>query len=243
MIQLPIQPISADLYPISYSELEWVADLEYVDEPLTSLYKIKGDSANRLYLLQWCDDEAEPMSNRWLLIPLSYGQLYLFAHNKITYLELIRQSESISFPLYLIDLTFKESFIHYQNVYAVSFQEIPPTYLPTEQELFKDMIGSETSKIMNFISNYFRNLLSDIKRGEATKDYARLESLYQILYETMLDIYGLHDFRYQWVANRLASLHGLNGKIEEMNSLLRQNWSLAQVDAFSKEWEEELALV
>lgn len=236
MIQLPIHPISADLYPVSYSELEWVADLEYVDEPLTSLYKIKGDSANRLYLLQWCDDEAEPVSNRWLLFPLTYGQLYLFTHNNITYLELIRQSETKGFPLYLIDLTFTAGFIHYQNVYPVSYPEIPDAYLPTELELFKDMIGSETSKIMNFVSTYFRNLLSDIKKGETSADYPYLESLYQILYETMGDINGLHDLRSQWVANRLASLYGLNGKIEEMNSLLNQNWSSTQVDAFSEEW-------
>jgi hypothetical protein len=243
MIQLSVQPITADLYPISYSELEWVADVEYVDEPLTCLYKIKGDFGNRLYLLQWCDDGAEPSSNRWLFIPLTYGLLYLFVYNKITYLDLIRQSAAKGFPLHLIDLTFKEGRIRYQNVYAVSFQDIPEAYLPTEKERFKDMISSEINKIMNFVKNYFGDLLFAIKQSEESKDYHHLESLYQILSATMQDIYGRHDFRYQWVANRLAALYGLNGKITEMNNLLNQNWALTQVEDFTKQWDEQWAFV
>jgi hypothetical protein len=122
-----------------FSNLHLVADLEYFEGPLLSLYR---DDAGKNYLYHWCD--VNETHNRWLVVPCSNRAIERFVRTEVTLLELINKpSEPF---VYCVDINGEGS---YDNVWLMSPKYIPENYLPDTDVVYDAEPMVEENDIYN----------------------------------------------------------------------------------------------
>ncbi|GEM_PF-492692 len=107
-------------------ELTKVADLEYFEGPLLSLFKNnKGDQ----YLYYWCD--CDELVNRWLVFRVSDEKINAFLSKRISLRDLILQPAD-NF-LFSVDL---DHVLNQVNSYLIEVAELPELYIPDVDSLY-----------------------------------------------------------------------------------------------------------
>lgn len=116
-----MEPIHGlQLETTSLSNLQAVADLEYYDGPLLSLYKAPNEDH---YLYYWCDVDTQ--YNRWLAFRVTDTVLNAYVNRKISLRHLIHNP--IDGFVYVVDL---DDEWNYEHVYVTRPKDLPETYYP-----------------------------------------------------------------------------------------------------------------
>ncbi|MGL5058555.1 MAG: DUF6575 domain-containing protein [Microcoleus sp.] len=120
----PLIGFKLNKFPLN---LKRIADLEYFDGPLLSLFENEyGDS----YLYSWCD--ADNLYNRWLVFRIVRSTLKLYIECNISLHELI-VNPADGF-IYSLDI---DNTLQVKNTYLLLPENLPTIYLPETDSYYE----------------------------------------------------------------------------------------------------------
>ena len=123
--------LELDEFP--HQGLTKIADLIYFEGPLLSLFIATlacRDYNGPKYLYYWCD--ASDVVNRWLLFSISDKRFDLYLRKKISLREVILEPDDGL--LHVCDI---DGELRYRNVYVVSPDCLPESYIPDEDSYYE----------------------------------------------------------------------------------------------------------
>jgi len=158
-----------------FKKLEKVADLDYYEGPLVSLFF--NPSSYRLYIYEWYDNDTS--HNRWLIYETSFTALQSLIKDEIGHRDFLLSARGHIY--YLADIRFTESTLYYDKIAQITKEELPEAYLPHPDARFPFFQNTPKDQPLVFLATYESNLQLEIEAKLKAHDLRQAAELLMTL--------------------------------------------------------------